>query len=76
MTNKNLTLFIIQKKVQKFFFIHNRTEKPLTSQNFKYSKRSAKFSNQKRTKPRSMLPFQEGMGEMSHKQQNLILTSL
>ena len=22
-----------------------------------------------------MLPFQEGMGEMSHKQQNLILTS-
>ena len=22
-----------------------------------------------------MLPFQEGMGEMSHKQQNLVLTS-
>ena len=35
-----------------------------------------KFSKQKSTKPRSMLSFQKGVGEMSHKQQNLILTSL
>ena len=39
-------------------------------------KRNKKFSYQKRTKPRSMLPFQEAVGETSHKQRNLILTSL
>ena len=33
-----------------------------------------KYSNRKSTKPRSLLPLQEGMGEMSHKKQNLILS--
>ena len=28
----------LPEKVQKIFVIHNRTKKPLTSQNFKYSK--------------------------------------
>ena len=38
---------------------------------FKYE-----VSNRESTKLRSMLPFQERMSEMSHKQHNLILTSL
>ena len=34
-------------------------------------KRNTKFSNQNSTtKPRCMLPFQKGMGEMSDKQKN------
>ena len=37
-------------------------------------KRNTKFSNQKSTtKPRCMLPFQKGMGEMSDKQKNYFL---
>ena len=43
----------------KFFFIHNRTKKPMTAgQNVNILKRNTKFSNQKNTKPLSMLPFQ------------------
>ena len=39
-------------------------------------KRNTEISNREGTKPQSMLSFQEAMGEISHKQHNLILTSL
>ena len=51
----------------------NRKKTPLTCQNLFLNEK--KFSYQKSTKPRFMLPFQEAMGETSHKQQNLIFTS-
>ena len=50
--------------------------KQLNGLNLNTLKQNTKFFKQKSTKPRSMLSFQVGMGEMSQKQQNLILTSL
>lgn len=45
-----------------------------------YDSYHTKFSKRESTKPLSikilLIPFTEGMGEMSHKQQNLILYSI
>ena len=47
------------QKFDKIFFIHNRTKKPMTAgQNVNILKRNTNFSNQKNTKPLSMLSFQ------------------
>ena len=69
--------FVFQRKLKK------KKNSSLTEQEKTFDrsdhilKRNMKFSNpKKRTKSRSMLPFQEGMDEMSHEEQNLILTSL
>ena len=73
---KEIDKIAFQKKVQKKN--SSLTEQKKTFDRSDHTlKRNMKFSNQKKsTKSRSMLPFQEGMGEMSHEQQNLILTSV
>ena len=63
------------EKVQKHFFKHKPTKKPLTSQNFKYSKTKYEVFQPKKDQTTVQVTIQEGMGEMSHKQQNLVLTS-
>ena len=73
MRSKTIDKFYPEEKVSKKCFI-NRTKKPV-DRSKPILKRNKKFFYQTRTKPRSMLPFQEAMGETSHKQQNLILTS-
>ena len=66
----------LAEKFWKNFHPYLNKQKQLNGLNLNTLKQNTKFSKQKSTKPRSMLSFQEGMGEMSHKQQNLILTSL
>ena len=73
MRRKKINKIFLKEKASKKCFI-NQTKTPLTCQNL-FLNEKKKFSHQKSTKPRSMLPFQEAMGETSHKQQNLIFTS-
>ena len=68
---KNLTKLIFQKKFKKNFSSQTKRSLTWSNQSDLFLKRNTKFSNQKTPKSRAMLPFQKGVGEVSHKQQNL-----